>query len=80
MLDLAALLVPGVRPPLLEAALATDVRELLAFRHLFRNVYGTDLRWDRLTGLAQGLPDLHARVRAALQGVARFLDGLVAAT
>ena len=43
--------VEGVRPRVLTADLAARLRSFLRFRHLFLNIYGGQLRWERSTGL-----------------------------
>ncbi len=73
LLEQARLDIPSVRPPIVSETEAANLRELLSFRHLFRNVYGTELRWERLRTLATSLPPLHAAVRSSIE---RFLDFL----
>ena len=43
--------VEGVRPRVLTSDLAERLRPFLRFRHLFRNIYGGQLRWERSTEL-----------------------------
>ena len=43
--------VEGVRPRVLTSGLAERLRPFLRFRHLFRNIYGGQLRWERSTEL-----------------------------
>lgn len=43
--------VEGVRPQVLTPDLAERLRPYLRFRHLFRNIYGGQLRWERSTEL-----------------------------
>ena len=43
--------VEGVRPRVLPPGLAERLRPFLRFRHLFRNIYGGQLRWERSTEL-----------------------------
>ena len=43
--------VEGVRPRVLTRDLAERLRPFLRFRHLFRNIYGGQLRWERSTEL-----------------------------
>jgi hypothetical protein len=47
--------VPGLRPALVSQELAADLDEYLAFRHLFRNIYGFELKGERVVRLARGL-------------------------
>ena len=43
--------VEGVRPRVLTSGLAERLRPFLRFRHLFRDIYGGQLRWERSTEL-----------------------------
>ncbi len=43
--------VEGVRPRVLTPRLAERLRPFLRFRHLFLNICGGQLRWERSTGL-----------------------------
>jgi hypothetical protein len=43
----------NVRPPVISEELAADLNEFLQFRHLFRNIYGFELKSDLLDHLAK---------------------------
>ena len=45
--------IKGVRPALISEELAADLDEYLSFRHLFRNIYGFELKGERITYLAR---------------------------
>jgi hypothetical protein len=45
-----------IRPPVLSRPLAAELDEYLAFRHLFRNIYGFELDSRRLDQLGKRLP------------------------
>jgi len=47
-----------VRPAVLDDALLRQLDEYLRFRHLFRNIYGFALEWERCSELLAGLPAL----------------------
>lgn len=38
-------------PPVIAAELRERLKEYLGFRHLFRNIYGIELKWDKLKDL-----------------------------
>jgi hypothetical protein len=42
----------GIRPQVISEELAADLDEYLAFRHLFRSIYGFELKGDRIGRLA----------------------------
>lgn len=76
VLERTTLQVRGTRPPVLDDTLAEDLGELLGFRHVFRNVYGPELRWGRLRELAETLPNVHRRLHHALDDFITFLGEL----
>ena len=42
----------NIRPQVISEELAADLDEYLAFRHLFRSIYGFELKGDRIARLA----------------------------
>lgn len=44
----------NVRKPLISAALREGLRKYLAFRHVFRQAYGFELRWAKMRSLVLG--------------------------
>jgi hypothetical protein len=51
--------IPGIRPALFSAELATDLQELRGFRHVIRHAYDLTLRKDKV------LPVIDAAERVA---------------
>jgi len=45
--------IKGIRPQVISEELATDLDEYLAFRYLFRSIYGFELKGDRIDRLAE---------------------------
>lgn len=45
--------VKGLRPQVISEELASDLDEFLSFRHLFRNIYGFELKGDRIDYLSE---------------------------
>ncbi len=74
LLDNMTLDLPGVRPPLLRAETAQSLGEFLRFRHLFRNLYGFELKWPRVRSLLERLPVTWSSVEADLERFVAFLD------
>jgi len=74
LLRAATLDLPGVRPPVLGDATAERLSEYLAFRHVYRNLYAFNLRWERVKELAAGAVSLWPAVRADLDRFAGFLE------
>ena len=70
-----AIPIDQVRPAVLEERLSQTLGEYLRFRHVFRAVYGFELRRERLRELAAGLLEVFETLKAQL---CRFLDFLEA--
>ena len=78
LLDQMARPVEQVRPALLSAESHRALGDYLAFRHVFRNVYGFHLDSNRLQGLLQALPHLAARLEEDFRRFEDFVRGLAA--
>lgn len=59
--------VEGVRPRVLTPDLAQRLRPFLRFRHLFRNIYGGPLRWERSTDLLAEADEAWPLLREQMQ-------------
>lgn len=69
---------PGFRPALFDQALTDQLEEYLRFRHVFRNIYGFELRWELCQPLVARLKDVHVTVAAqigAFQDLLARMDG-----
>lgn len=67
--------IPGVRPAVIDAALAEALGEFLRFRHVFRNVYDFVLDPDRMRPLEERLPGVLATFRTQIQAFLTWLAG-----
>jgi hypothetical protein len=65
-----------VRPAVLDRKTARQLDEYLRFRHLFRNVYGFDLEWERCRELLDDLPVTFGRLSQRLKTFDEFLHTL----
>lgn len=45
----------GLRDAVIPEELCNDLKEYLRFRHLFRHIYGFEIKWERFGGLCQRL-------------------------
>jgi len=68
--------IEGVRPAVLDRETARQLDEFLRFRHLFRNVYGFDLEWERCRELFGELPVVLAALEQQLGAFDEFLRAL----
>ncbi|MCY4123379.1 MAG: hypothetical protein OXG72_20920 [Acidobacteria bacterium] len=67
--------IPDVRPAVIDAALAEELRDFLRFRHAFRNVYGSPLRAERMRPLEARLPDVLAAFRRHIRAFIEWMLG-----
>ena len=65
--------VPNVRPQVVSEDLAADLDEYLSFRHVFRNIYGFELKGERVSRLGTGLERVARRFEGAIE---MFLEAL----
>lgn len=63
--------IEGIRPRVISDELAADLDEFLAFRHLFRNIYGFELKGGRIDYLAEKFEDVAAKFGKEIKD---FLD------
>lgn len=65
-----------VRPAVLDPELIRQLDEYLRFWHLFRNMYGFDLEWERCRYLLSGLSATFQRLEQQLLRFDQFLHAL----
>ena len=70
-----ALDIPGVRPAVIDAALAEELGDFLRFRHVFRNVYGSLLQAERMRPLEERLPAVLAAFRRQVRAFLAWMVG-----
>jgi hypothetical protein len=64
---------PGFRPAVLSRTLETRLLEHLKFRHVYRNLYTFDLKWDRVRRLAE---DAFLLIQGVMTELGQFGDAL----
>ncbi len=57
----------STRPPAISTALRGRLREYLQFRHVFRQAYAFELRWDKMRSLVLGCEGMLREVEAELE-------------
>ncbi|MHA1730762.1 MAG: hypothetical protein ACTSU5_02410 [Promethearchaeota archaeon] len=55
--------IPNTRPRVIDESLADDIHEYLRFRHLFRNLYGFKLKWERIKPLVSEMERVFADLK-----------------
>ncbi len=66
--------VPGIRPAVISEDLAAELDEFLSFRHLFRNIYGFELKGGRVTRLGGRLDGVSRRFEREIETFLTSLD------
>lgn len=61
--------IPGLRSPIISKGTAKMLDECLRFRHLFRNIYGFDLKWTNIKRLLKKMPAVYATVEKDIKDV-----------
>ncbi len=64
--------IKNVRPPVISEQMAADLNDFLQFRHLFRNIYGFELKSDLLDRLVEKFDRTASRF---VQEIKDFLKG-----
>jgi len=65
--------IEGIRPRVISDELAAELDEFLAFRHFFRNIYGFELKGDRIDYLAEKFERVAERVQKEIGEFLAFL-------
>jgi len=58
---------PNVRGPVIFGALFNNLKEHLKFRHLFRHIYGFELKWERFKEFCAKLEDILKEINAEIE-------------
>ncbi len=56
--------IEDIRPAVINKSLQNQLKEYLRFRHLFRNIYGFELEWDKMQGLVNSLPEIFTKFQS----------------
>ncbi len=65
LLHRMAVPVEGIRPRVIDEKLEAKLEEYLRFRHLFRNIYGFELKWDRCQPLVENLDQVFSDLKVS---------------
>ena len=76
LLQRMAVLVEGIRPQVIDEPLGNNLEEYLRFRHLFRNIYGFELKWDRCQPLVENLDKTFSNFKDQIDRFKGFLDSV----
>ncbi len=73
-----AVVVPGLRPAVIDSQLEGKLAEIRRFRHFFRNAYVLDLDASRVVAQARLVAEVHAVASPGLDALEAHLDGVLA--
>lgn len=59
----------GIRGAVIDEDLSEKLKEYLRFRHLFRNIYGFELKWNRFEQLSRSLSGILSKLKANLDAL-----------
>ncbi|WP_201771673.1 hypothetical protein [Thermotoga sp. RQ7] len=68
--------IPRVRPAVISKKLRETLDEYLRFRHVFRNVYGYLLQWERMKPLLEKAGAVYERFEEEIERFKDFLREL----
>ena len=66
--------IPDRRPALFTKNVGESLGEYLGFRHLFRNIYGFELKWERMSPLVEKFPSVFKEVESQLMKFINFIS------
>lgn len=77
LLEQMTLEIPAKRPAVIDAELAGQIQQFLAFRHRFRNLYGYELEWDKLNELIKQMEPVLTRFKDSTDKFLNVLEQIV---
>lgn len=66
--------VKGIRDVVISPDLLEKLKEYLRFRHLFRHIYGFELKWERFKHLSLSLSTILGELKNNLEGLKKSLN------
>jgi hypothetical protein len=76
LLDRMTLSIPSVRKKVINDKLKAKLYDYLRFRHIFRNVYGFDLNWDKMNQLVCSMEKVYQDLKNQMMDFLKFLEEL----
>lgn len=67
----------GLRPPVISPGLRDELDEYRRFRHLFRHAYASELRWSKMSHLAENMADILDLLKKRVQEFEAFIGTLI---
>lgn len=68
--------IDSIRPAVISEDLQDQLAEFLRFRHLFRNIYGFKLKWERCKALGTSMGKTLNLFKKEMAGFLEFIDSI----
>jgi len=68
--------IDNIRPPVINVELKEQLGEYLRFRHLFRNIYGFELKWERCKALGVMMIEILETFTKEIRKFFEFIDSI----
>lgn len=68
--------IPDIRPKVISTPLKEELREYLQFRHVFRNIYGFELKWAVILPLIENIENIFLSIQKELTEFILFLKSI----
>jgi len=68
--------IDNIRPPVISVELKEQLGEYLRFRHLFRNIYGFELKWERCKALGMMMTEILDAFTKETRKFLEFIDSI----
>lgn len=68
--------IDNIRPPVISVGLKEQLGEYLRFRHLFRNIYGFELKWERCKTLGIMMMEILKTFTEEIRKFLGFIDSI----
>lgn len=74
LLDRMNLEIPSIRKQVIDDNLKEELYDFLRFRHIFRNIYGFKLNWDKMENLVKSINSTQEKLNSQILNFLEFLD------
>ncbi len=68
--------IPSIRKQVIDNDLKEILYDYLRFRHIFRNVYGFKLNWDKIGHLVKSIESTQKKIDKQITNFLEFLDDI----
>jgi hypothetical protein len=76
LLNRMSIAIEDIRPAVISNDLKDDLGDYLRFRHLFRNIYGFELKWNRCRNMGEKMDVTLDRFKEEIEKFLEFVDSI----